>query len=139
MNQVTREPSNTLVQYDKNRINSGDVATGTVARVPSPPPHTPIGLNPIAMASLIASVRRPPLLRNRPAADANIHSCDKILQKYAAPLVQYSSSELAFLVSHVVHRRESEITPIRIEGVREGYIALAKLARMYQHLSILQT
>lgn len=136
MTQVSNETSNSVALYDNARTGAGAPAEPAQRIAPPQPPQ---GLSPIAMASLIATVRRPPLLRNRKTASSVPHIHDKVLQKHAAPLAQYSSSELAFFVSHIVQRREADIIPIRVEEVREGYVALAKLARMYQHLSILQT
>lgn len=135
MTQVSRDTGNNVTSYDSARPDQGSAIVRPQGPAPVQPPKD---LSPIAMASLIATIRRPPLLRTHTAASKAPHRHDQILQKHAATLAKYSSSELAFFASHMVHRREADIRPVQASGVRDGYVALAKLAKMYQHLSILQ-
>jgi hypothetical protein len=91
------------------------------------------------LATLSAVVRRPPALsRGRRARDA-AGGFEQVLQAHAAPLLRMPTGQLGHAVSGLVLRRQAMCKAAGDGGALNGLAALNLLARMFEHLAIMQS
>jgi len=91
------------------------------------------------MAAELSLTRRPPKLTVNGIQKRTTSSFDEVLLEEIRPVSGVTTGELAYSVAELVIRREKELSETGDDHVKEGLATLLELARMFEHLAILQT
>lgn len=95
--------------------------------------------NTLAMTSMLSNARRPPLFRARGGGAKPSSAYEKLLDGWSGPLSALSTTELSYLVSCTFERQVSLGSADSHPSIIAGLQTLDKIARMYEHLAILQS
>jgi len=96
-------------------------------------------MNTLAMASMIAKVRRPPLLKLRQAGTTSSSAYEDMLHEWSEPLSRMSTGQLSYLVSRTLQRQMVSDPADHDPELIAGLQTLDRIARMYEHLAMLQS
>ncbi len=96
-------------------------------------------MNTLAMTSMLSKVRRPPLMRSSASGAGRASAYDDMLETWSEPLDALSTVELSYRVSMTLQRRLSDDADHGHPDMIGGLQALDRIARMYEHLAILQS
>jgi hypothetical protein len=91
------------------------------------------------LATLSAVVRRPPALSRGRSGSGASGGFERILLAQAAPLLRMPTGQLAHAVSGLVLRRQALCKAEGADEALSGLAALGLLARMFEHLAIMQS
>jgi hypothetical protein len=91
------------------------------------------------LATLSAVVRRPPALSRVRSSHGAADGFEQVLLAQAAPLLRMPTGQLAHTVSGLVLRRQAMCKAAGDGEALSGLAALNLLARMFEHLAIMQS
>ncbi|NJM81728.1 MAG: hypothetical protein HC844_03855 [Tabrizicola sp.] len=91
------------------------------------------------LSRLRTTTRRPPELRLSLHGTAKNDGLDEVLLPEVARIAETETTEFAFAVAELAWRLEGQIAATDDDGAKEGHAVLSQIARMYEHLFILQT
>jgi hypothetical protein len=83
--------------------------------------------------------RRPPALRVQPSLATEASRLDSLLLPEVKRIAATETAEFAFSVAELALRLEKRVKASSDRGAKEGHAVLSEMARIYEHLFVLQT
>jgi hypothetical protein len=90
------------------------------------------------LAGLNTVTRRPPALHLRPTLAAEANGLDALLLPEVKRIAATETAEFAFSVAELALRLEKRVKASSDQGAKDGLAVLSEMARMYEHLFVLQ-
>lgn len=117
------------VEFDRTDFSS-------ISDVDFKKPRNPLSSD--YLSTLVTVVRRPPELLFQPTITHGV-SFEEVALKKMDPILNVDTDNLAFHVAELVVRRENEVVNSGDLGAQKGLYVMSEMARMFEHLSTMQT